>query len=162
MLCNTQYSASSIMAQCVCVYVWVSVQRYIGSCCCCPCDYEKLPEYVAIAGHEYPISWPFLSVYGIPWAIDMCTHSLLPPSLPPSLQGLKKHDAKVVVRCCDPSYSTESLTKEGIRVVVRQTSLSFDTSSIIIYTLFLILHYRTVSLKMVLPLLQRSLKSGST
>jgi protein tyrosine phosphatase type 4A len=55
----------------------------------------------------------------------------LPPSLPPSLQELKKHDAKVVVRCCDPSYSTESLTEVGIRVVVSQTSLSFDTSSII-------------------------------
>lgn len=33
-------------------------------------------------------------------------------------QELKKHNAKVVVRCCDPSYSTESLTDEGIDVVV--------------------------------------------
>ena len=33
------------------------------------------------------------------------------------------------MRCCDPSYSTESLTEEGIRVVVSQTSLFIDPSS---------------------------------
>lgn len=38
-------------------------------------------------------------------------------SLPAFVKELKKHNAKVVVRCCDPSYSTESLTEEGIRVV---------------------------------------------
>ena len=30
---------------------------------------------------------------------------------------MKKHGVKVVVRCCDPTYSTESLKQEGITVV---------------------------------------------
>ena len=34
------------------------------------------------------------------------------------VQELKKHDVKVVVRCCDPSYGIEPLTDAGIRVVV--------------------------------------------
>ena len=33
-------------------------------------------------------------------------------------QELKKHNAKVVMRCCDPSYSIESLKEEGIKVMV--------------------------------------------
>ena len=37
-------------------------------------------------------------------------------------QELKKHNAKTVVRCCDPSYDVDPLTKEGISVVVSLTS----------------------------------------
>ena len=37
-------------------------------------------------------------------------------SLP--LQEMKKHDVSVVVRCCDPTYSTEALVQEGIKVMV--------------------------------------------
>ena len=33
-------------------------------------------------------------------------------------QDLKTHGVKVVVRCCDPSYSIDPLVEEGIRVVV--------------------------------------------
>ena len=35
-----------------------------------------------------------------------------------SLQELKKYNAKTVARCCEPTYSTESLAQEGIKVVV--------------------------------------------
>jgi len=35
-----------------------------------------------------------------------------------STQDLKAHNVQVVVRCCDPSYNTDSLTEQGIRVVV--------------------------------------------
>ena len=43
------------------------------------------------------------------------------------IQELKKNNVKVVARCCDPTYSTDSLTEEGIRVVVCQI-IVYDTS----------------------------------
>ena len=53
-------------------------------------------------------------------------HVNVTPFSPYTHQELKRHNAKVVVRCCDPSYSTESLTEEGIQVVVGQTTLWCD------------------------------------
>lgn len=38
-------------------------------------------------------------------------------TLPQFIKDLKSHDVRVVVRCCDPSYSIETLTEAGIRVV---------------------------------------------
>lgn len=35
------------------------------------------------------------------------------------LQELKKHNAKDVVRVCDPTYKTDKLKQEGINVLVR-------------------------------------------
>ena len=34
------------------------------------------------------------------------------------LQELKKNRARIVVRCCDPSYDVDPLKKEGISVLV--------------------------------------------
>lgn len=33
------------------------------------------------------------------------------------IKELKKYNAKTVARCCEPTYSTESLAQEGIKVV---------------------------------------------
>lgn len=38
-------------------------------------------------------------------------------TLPQFIKELKKNDVKVVVRCCEPTYSIEPLTEEGIKVV---------------------------------------------
>ena len=37
------------------------------------------------------------------------------------LQELQRHSAKVVVRCCEPSYDAHSLEDGGIKVVVSTT-----------------------------------------
>lgn len=38
-------------------------------------------------------------------------------TLPQFIKDLKLHGVQVVVRCCEPSYNTESLLEAGIRVV---------------------------------------------
>ncbi len=54
----------------------------------------------------------FLYNNRVVWHNDVIMMSLL------TMQDLKGHDVKVVVRCCDPSYDIGPLTEAGIRVVV--------------------------------------------